>query len=60
MKKSCVLLGLLLGMNVLLMAQVSTPGINEFIFADEEPRPTNLGEVRTAIGYPEMAIQQNI
>ncbi|MEM6344302.1 MAG: TonB family protein [Bacteroidota bacterium] len=60
MKRLWLLLGLILGANALLWAQNETPGINEFIFVDEEPKPTNLSEVRQAIGYPEMAIQQNL
>ncbi|MEL7534020.1 MAG: TonB family protein [Bacteroidota bacterium] len=60
MKKLWLLLGLILGTNALVWAQTETPGINEFVFVDEEPKPSNLAEVREAIGYPEMAIQQNL
>lgn len=43
-----------------LMAQTEEPDINAFVFADEEPKPLNLGEVRQKIGYPEEAVSQNI
>lgn len=60
MKKLWLLIGLILGANAFMWAQSATPGINEFIFVDKEPVPSNLAEIRTAIGYPEMAIQQNL
>lgn len=31
------------------------PDPNEFIFAEEEPRPVNMDDVRKLIGYPQMA-----
>ncbi len=43
-----------------LLAQTEEPDINAFVFADEEPKPLNLGDVRQQIGYPEQAIEQNI
>lgn len=41
-------------------SQGEEPGINDFVFVDKEPTPTNLGEIRDAIGYPEDAIDENI
>ena len=43
-----------------IQAQDEEPFIDDFVYADEEPVPENLGEVRQMIGYPEMAIQQNV
>ncbi|MEO1214785.1 MAG: TonB family protein [Bacteroidota bacterium] len=43
-----------------LHAQDEEPGINDFIFVDKEPSPTNISDVRSAIGYPEQAIEENI
>lgn len=37
------------------IAQEQEPGINEFIFADEEPKPLNMEAVSQKIGYPEAA-----
>jgi protein TonB len=31
------------------------PDINAFIFAEEEPKPVNMDDVRRAIGYPQIA-----
>ncbi len=36
------------------------PDINDFIFADEEPRPLNLSEIVKRIGYPQMAREAGI
>lgn len=40
------------------------PDINAFIFADEEPKPTNMGNIQKSIGYPQIAkdagIQGNV
>ena len=31
------------------------PDINAFIFAEEEPKPINMGDIQKAIGYPQIA-----
>lgn len=31
------------------------PDINAFIFAEEEPKPVNMGDIQKAIGYPQIA-----
>ncbi len=41
-------------------SQENEPDINQFIYADEEPKPLNLAEVNQAIGYPDSARNQNI
>jgi TonB family protein len=38
----------------------SLPDINAFIFAEQEPEPTNMAEIRQLIGYPPEAVEQNI
>lgn len=43
-----------------LCAQDEEPDMAAFIFVNEEPVPTNLNEVRKAIGYPQEAIDQNL
>lgn len=32
-----------------------TPDINEFVFAEEEPTPVNMEDIRKLIGYPQIA-----
>ncbi|MCB0836385.1 MAG: TonB family protein [Bacteroidetes bacterium] len=44
----------------LAFSQDKEPDINDFIFADQEPKPLNMAEVRKAIGYPEEAIAKNV
>ncbi|MDX1906061.1 MAG: TonB family protein [Bacteroidia bacterium] len=41
-------------------AQGEEPAIDQFIYADTEPAPLNMAEVRAAIGYPESAIERNV
>ena len=36
------------------------PEANEFIFAEQEPEPLNLTEVKTSIGYPDEARDQGV
>ena len=43
-----------------LLAQEKEPGMNEFIFVDQEPQPLNVNELRKEIGYPQEAIDKNI
>jgi protein TonB len=31
------------------------PDINDFIFAEEEPKPVNMGDIQKLIGYPQIA-----
>ena len=31
------------------------PGINEFVFVEEQPKPINMAEISKAIGYPQAA-----
>lgn len=31
------------------------PNINDFIFAEEEPKPVNMGDIQKLIGYPQIA-----
>ncbi|MDW3647861.1 MAG: TonB family protein [Bacteroidia bacterium] len=51
----CIYLFTPLGM----LAQAEEPGINDFVFVDKEPSPTNISDIRNAIGYPEEAINDN-
>ncbi len=37
------------------LAQENEPDINQFVYADEEPKPLNLAEVNQTIGYPDSA-----
>lgn len=42
-------------------AQSATePGINDFIFVDQEPVPQNMGVIRDSIGYPQVAADSGI
>ncbi|WNJ19605.1 energy transducer TonB [Pontibacter sp. G13] len=43
-----------------LFAQEEKPGINDFIFVDSEPVPTNLDQIRQQIGYPQAAVDSQI
>lgn len=36
------------------------PGINDFVFVDQEPVPQNMGAVRDSIGYPQIAADSGI
>ncbi|MEM7658138.1 MAG: tetratricopeptide repeat protein [Bacteroidota bacterium] len=36
------------------------PDINAFVFVEKEPEPTNLGDIRTAIVYPEEAVSAGV
>jgi len=47
-------------MGAFLGIQAQEPGINEFIYVDQEPAPQNLGELRKAIEYPAEAVEQEI
>ncbi|MEO0469368.1 MAG: TonB family protein [Bacteroidota bacterium] len=51
---------LLFGLNGYGQNEEKIPDVNEFVFADQEPDPQNLSEVREAIGYPEEARKANI
>ncbi|MDX2285159.1 MAG: TonB family protein [Bacteroidia bacterium] len=41
-------------------AQLPEPDINQFVYADREPQPLNLDEVRKLIGYPETAVRLSL
>ena len=43
-----------------LFAQDKEPGMNEFVFVDQEPQPLNVNDLRKEIGYPQAAIDKNI
>ena len=60
LSSSLIILSIYLLAPLSLIAQAEEPGINDFIFVDKEPSPTNISEVRNAIGYPEQAIEENI
>jgi TonB family protein len=38
----------------------SLPDINGFTFAEQEPEPTNMDEIRKLIGYPPEAVEQDL
>jgi len=42
------------------LAQENEPDINQFVYADEEPKPLNLAEVNQTIGYPDSARAKGI
>lgn len=41
--------------NVPEAVQYTEPNPNDFVFAEEEPKPVNMDDVRKLIGYPQMA-----
>ncbi len=51
---------LILMLPFLAQAQGTEPGVNEFVFVDQEPTPQNMSVVRQAIGYPTEAIAKGL
>lgn len=38
-----------------IVEQKADPGIDSFVFAEEEPKPVNMADIKKAIGYPQVA-----
>lgn len=37
-----------------------TPGIDDFVFASQEPEPINMSDIKELVGYPDIAREANI